>query len=113
MRQLHYSGEFIIVSYDICEAIFHYARALANANLADVVTIPILANGKRDFSNLLLGPASALFCTPAPHSDVNLDDPKVLSYMRERTLALRPSRAHVESPSAVVPAQDYVEYEPL
>lgn len=84
MRELHYAGESVVVSYDMCDAIFHYARALANARLSDIVRIPILHHGKREFSNMLLGPTSLLFCTPAPDSAIDLEDPELLSYMARR-----------------------------
>lgn len=98
MRELHYAGDSVHVSYNICDAVFNYARALANANQSDVVRIPIVVDGKREFSNMLLGPATSIFCTPSPDSDLDLEDEEILAYMHERTSALRPTQVQPESP---------------
>ncbi len=82
-----------MVSADTCDAVFRYAQALADAGRSDIVTIPILVEGRREFSNMLLGPASLLFCTPAPDSDIDMEDPAMLEQLRERTAALGPQMA--------------------
>lgn len=93
MRQLHYAGESLTVDTDVCTAIFEYACALAGAARSAVVQVPILFGGERQFSNMLLGPASLLFCTPAPDSAVDLTDDRLIAELRERTRALGPSQA--------------------
>jgi len=40
---------------------------------------------------LLLGPASVLFCTPAPDADVDLTDKDLLARLKQRTNELGPA----------------------
>jgi len=101
MRQLHYGGNYLLVDTDVCTAIFNYARALADANRTEVVQIPILFEDKRAFSNMLLGPASQLFCTPAPDSDVDLTDDHLVVDLQQRTRALGPTKATALQPSSI------------
>ena len=88
MRELHYSGESVFVDTLICQAVFEYARALAGAGSTEIVKVPIWIRGQRDFSNLLLGPATVLFCTPGPEAEVDLTDDELLSYLAKQTAAL-------------------------
>lgn len=107
MRQLHYAGESLFVSFDICTAVFDYARALASARKSDVVTIPIYIDGKRDFSNVLLGPSTTLFCTPGPEVEIDLDDADAVAWMKVRTANLGPTRALVSNDPIEASAYDY------
>jgi hypothetical protein len=91
MRELHYGNGILIVAAEVCDAVFLYAKALANANKADVVTVPILVHGKRAHSNILLGPSSELFCTPAEQIDVDLGDPELVADLGIRAKLLNPS----------------------
>ena len=90
LRQLHHSNGVITLSYDVCEAVFHYALALGRAEKADLVTIPIVYNGERAESNLLLNPHTQLFCTPAAEPYVDAEDPSLVQLLRERTAKLTP-----------------------
>jgi len=92
MRELHYGNGILIVAVDVCDAVFAYAKALANANKSDVVTIPILVRGERARSNLLLGPASQLFCTPSDEPPVDLDDAELIADLAVRAQLLLPSQ---------------------
>jgi hypothetical protein len=97
MRNLHYAGETLTVDPDICSAIFEYAKALANARLSDVIQVPVLIDGRREFSNMLLGPASMLFCTPAEQAGVDLTDRTLLADLNKRISALQPVQGTVSS----------------
>ncbi len=90
MRELHYGTGVITVSFDVCSAVFDYAVALANHGKTDRVTVPILVDGERAFSNLLLGPATQLFCTPTSSSGdlTDLDDIALVDELRAKTSRL-------------------------
>ncbi|RFA19064.1 hypothetical protein [Subtercola boreus] len=78
MRELHYGSGVMTVSFDVCSAVFDYAVALANAGKTDRITVPVLIDGQRGFSNLLLGPNTQLYCSAVPDraktDDTDLDD---------------------------------------
>ncbi|MBM7472335.1 hypothetical protein [Subtercola frigoramans] len=92
MRELHYGTGVITVSFDVCSAVFDYTVALANAGKSDRVTVPVMAGGARGFSNLLLGPATQLYCTATVEDDftdeVDLDDVKLVELLRQKTRLL-------------------------
>ena len=90
LRQLHHSNGVITLSFDVCEAVFHYTLALTRAEQADLVTIPIVFEGERAESNLLLNQHTQLFCTPATESYVDAEDPSLVEFLKERTEALSP-----------------------
>jgi hypothetical protein len=101
MRELHHAGGSVIVSFDVCEAVLSYALALSLANKADIVTIPVLVDGGRGDSRMLLGPSSQLFCTPAPDVDVDLDDADAIAEMELRGRLIGPTRAVSTAMTAV------------
>lgn len=108
MRELHYGNGTLIVDADVCDAVFFYAKALANAGKADVVTVPILVHGKRGHSNILLGPSSELFCTPAETVDIDLGDPELVRDLEVRAKLLNPSHpVPAESAQVVDFAAEY------
>ncbi|KQO11260.1 hypothetical protein ASF06_00885 [Agreia sp. Leaf244] len=84
MRELHYGGGTLIVGYEVCTAVFDYALALVRSGRSDLITVPVLVNGEVDESNLLLGPTTQIFCTPAGVTHRDLDDPAVVSDLRAR-----------------------------
>jgi hypothetical protein len=93
MRELHYGNGSIVVSFDLCTAVFDYALALALASTSDLISVPIVVNGAPAMSNLLLGPATQLFCTPSEVADVDLDDESVIVDIRNRVAHLQPIAA--------------------
>ena len=90
LRQLHHSNGVITLSFDVCEAVFHYTLALSRAEQADLITIPIVFDGERAESNLLLNQHTQLFCTPATEPYVDAEDPALVDFLRKRTEALSP-----------------------
>ncbi|RFA18797.1 hypothetical protein B7R25_13825 [Subtercola boreus] len=78
---MHYVNDVLLVSDDICEAVFEYAAALARASSADVVTIPTLRHELRSSSSLVLGSASQLFCSTSDTdaAGVDIDDPALVA----------------------------------
>jgi hypothetical protein len=93
MRKLHYSSGHILVGDGTCKAVLRYARALANAGKADVVSVPYLTEGGvRALAHLIIGPASQLYSTPVEDATDDPDDSAVIEKLEEATLLLEPSR---------------------
>lgn len=94
MRELHYGTGVVTVSFDVCSAVFDYTVALANAGKTDRITVPVMQDGTRGFSNLLLGPSTQLYCTAtagpdeAADDDVDLDDAELVETLKQKTRAL-------------------------
>jgi hypothetical protein len=93
MRQLFYAGGSVLTSAPICKAVLRYARSLAEADTADVISIPVV--GKRggvEYAHLLVGPASQMASVPVPSEEIEPIDDEVLAELERRTLLLQPSR---------------------
>jgi hypothetical protein len=101
MRELHYGAGTLIVGREVCTALFDYALALARTGRSELVTVPVLVDGRVDESTILLSPTSQIFCTPAPETHDALDDPSVVADLRRRTDAVqRPMSAVVDDATA-------------
>ena len=89
MQRLHYTGDSILVSDDVCVAILELARALAVMQVSEVVKVPIVDEaGSLTEAELLIGPASQLYATPAGDvSDIEVD-PELVEDLRRRTAEL-------------------------
>src|SRR5687768_5821073 len=87
MIRLHYSDGFLVTSEAIADAVIQYARALAERNASDVVTIPIVDEtlGPAE-STLLIGPASQLYTSPSSDPTVAIDGDEVVEVLRSRIL---------------------------
>ncbi|RFA16273.1 hypothetical protein B7R21_02520 [Subtercola boreus] len=94
MRELHYGSGVVTVSFDVCAAVFDYTVALANAGVTDRITVPVLADGRRGFSNLLLGPTTQLYCTSIPGvtdevaDEVDIDDFALVESLKNKIAQL-------------------------
>jgi hypothetical protein len=88
MRELHYGGGILVVGRDVCTAVFDYALALARAGKSDLINVPVLVNGSIADSNILLGPTTQIFCTPAAETLDGLDDAGKVVELRERLASL-------------------------
>jgi hypothetical protein len=100
MKILSYSGEEVVTTDRMSEAVVDYARALAAENAADVVEIPVLVRAREGTALLLIGPSSQLIVIPTEDSDVALKDAAVVVDLRARISALGPSRAVVTEKDA-------------
>src|SRR5690606_20763020 len=59
MRRLYYAGGNMLMADSTCKAVLRYARALADANKADVIMIPVVTEGgSLAYAHMLVGPAS-------------------------------------------------------
>jgi hypothetical protein len=103
MRILSYSGESVLTTDGVGEAVVDYARALIAENSTDVVDIPVLFDDEELTASMVIGPASPLLVTPARDRDVRLGDELTIARLRARTAALGP---HCIVPADSQPADD-------
>jgi hypothetical protein len=67
MQRLHYAGDTVLIPDVVSDAVLRFARALAQVGISDVVHVPIVDDaGTTSEAELLIGPASELYMTPAP-----------------------------------------------
>jgi hypothetical protein len=93
MRRLHYSGGEMLTADQTCKAVLRYARALADNQISDVVSIPVMGEGGDTvLAHLLIGPASQLFSTPVPDVANEPVDDDVVADLERRTVKLQPAR---------------------
>src|SRR6478736_3316855 len=91
MRMLHYTGDAVLVADDVCHAMLRYALSLAETQRSDLVTIPVIADdGSTTFADFLLGPASQLYATAAPHRPHQAYNPDAVGELDRRTRRLHP-----------------------
>ena len=91
---------------DVCDALLRYARALAETQGSDVVTIPIVTqDGETTTAEFLLGPASQLFATMAPDGEAEDRHPSVVEELSRRTRLLHPTA--MVSPVESDPPRDF------
>lgn len=107
MRRLHYTGGYVITADAVCKATLRYARALAEENTSDVVSIPVLVEGGT-FANahLLLGPASQLYSVPIGDAIEEFPASDVVTDLEVRTQRLQPSRPEWPDEMEDVPTVD-------
>ncbi|KQM60698.1 hypothetical protein ASE64_03310 [Agreia sp. Leaf210] len=70
---------------------------------SDLITVPILVNGQIDESNILLGPTTQIYCTPATQTAEALDDSAKIAELRERIASLHRPITAVSGDSTVYP----------
>jgi hypothetical protein len=93
MRRIHYVDSHVLTGDRTCKALLRYARALAVANLADVVEIPVITEGgSKAYAHFLIGPASQIFSTPVPDSPDEPFDAEVVEKLEAETRRLQPTR---------------------
>ncbi|MBT2501678.1 hypothetical protein [Curtobacterium sp. ISL-83] len=93
MRRIHYVDSYVLTGDRTCKALLRYARALALANLSDIVQIPVITeSGSRAYAHLLIGPASQIFSTPVPDSPDEPLDTDVIEKLEAATRKLQPAR---------------------
>jgi hypothetical protein len=92
MMILAYSGESIVTSDRMGNAVVDYARALVTRNAADVVDVPVVLNEAVATARLLIGPTSQLIAVPADEAEVPLDDAVAIAEIEARIEAMEPHR---------------------
>ena len=94
MRRLHYSDGFVVTSDEITDVVMEFAHALADHQLSEVITIPIIdETGTQAESKILIGPASQLYTTPVEPGGLEVSDPAVVAELRAKARALMPTEA--------------------
>jgi len=94
MKILSYSGETVVVSDRMGDAVVDYARALAAESAADVVDIPVADGDGTATARLLIGPSSQIISIPSHEPDVDLADGDIVDELRSRIRALAPERSY-------------------
>jgi hypothetical protein len=70
MRRIRYSGDSVVTGDAIASMVIAYSEALAKADTASTVEIPVrLADGSVGMATLLIGPASQLILVPEIDDD--------------------------------------------
>ena len=94
----------MLMADSTCKAVLRYARALADANKADVIMVPVVTEGgSLGYAHMLIGPASQLFSTPVENSQIEPTDTEAVAEMEARTAKLQPSRPTWPSEMTDVP----------
>ncbi|WP_210481715.1 hypothetical protein [Naasia sp. SYSU D00948] len=89
---MYYAGSYVLTSDRVCKALLRFARALAEANQSDVVSVPVVAEGGgRVYAHFLVGPASEIYSVPVENSPDEPFDEDVVRDLEERTRVLHPS----------------------
>lgn len=92
MKLLSYSGESIVTTDAVGDAVVEYARALVAENSADVVDIPVLEDRAESVASLVLGPMTQLLVRSAHAKDVTLRDQPAITQLRRKLAALAPKQ---------------------
>jgi hypothetical protein len=103
MRILSYSGESVLTTDGVGQAVVDYARALIADNSTDVVDIPVLVHDEELTATIVIGPASQLFVVPSRDRNVVLRDEMPIARLRAKIAALGPHRV---LPTEAQPSDD-------
>src|ERR1700709_2658736 len=101
MRVVSYSGESVVTTDRVGEAVMDYARALIADNSTDVVDIPVLFENGEELGSMVLGPGAHLLVMPSHDSDVDLGDELTIARLRAKTAALGPHTVVPVEPTAI------------
>lgn len=109
MRIVSYSGESVLTTDRVGEAVVDYARALIAENSTDVVDIPVLVDDEELTASMVIGPASQLIVVPAHDHEVPLRDEMTIARLRAKIAALGPHRViPTDAPPADELSYDYL-----
>jgi hypothetical protein len=110
MRILSYSGESVVTTDGVGEALLDYTRALIADNSADVVEIPVFLNDKERVASIMVGPSSPLLVMPCDREDTELRDELTIARLHAKIAALAP---HQVMPLESERAADRLEFDEL
>ncbi len=98
MRRLYYSSGSVLTGDAVSAAVLGYAKALADNGKADIIEIPVVAEGGASGNaSFLIGPSSQLCSVPAASEGDDPADDAIVEDLRTRTRALQPSRPTVNA----------------
>lgn len=109
MRRLHYAGGSLLTADRTCKALLRYARALAENQTSDVVSVPVIQEGGGlALAHFLIGPASQMYSTPVLRDDGREPESEdLVAMLEERTRLLQPSRPAWPDEMPDVPDLDF------
>jgi hypothetical protein len=94
MRRIRYAGDSVVTGDVIASVVIEYSEALAKANTAASIDIPVrLAGGDTGMATLLVGPASQLISVPEPDDTDEIVDEELVARLRRRVADLGPMQA--------------------
>ena len=102
MRIVSYSGQSVVTTDGVGQAVVDYARALIAENASDVIDIPVLLDDEELTASLIIGPSSQIMVAPCRDEDCGLRDELTIARIRSRIAALGPHRI---LPTEAVPSE--------
>ncbi|HEY1530135.1 MAG TPA: hypothetical protein VGF80_04915 [Galbitalea sp.] len=90
MKVLSYSGESVVTTDGVGNAVLDYTRALIADNSADVVDIPVVLDEQERMASIVLGPGSPLLVMPSARQDTELRDELTIARLYAKIAALVP-----------------------
>lgn len=107
MRRIYYANGSVLTDDLTCKALLRYARALAEADLADVVQVPVRAeDGRVVYAHFLIGPASQIFSDPVGEPSTVPLDQEIIDKLETATARLHPARPEWPEEMTDVPDLD-------
>jgi hypothetical protein len=92
MKRIVYAGSRLLTGDDIAVAVLEYCAALADADTAETVEIPVLDDsGARSMATLLVGPASQIVAEDVHSEFEELVDTDTVALLQQKTRAHRPT----------------------
>jgi hypothetical protein len=92
MRIVSYSGESVVTTNGVGQAVVDYARALIADNSTDIIDIPVVLDDEELMASLIIGPTSQIMVSPSRVHEVTLRDELTIARIRTRIAALGPHR---------------------
>lgn len=97
MKRILYASGSVLTGDAIAHAVVNYARSLARAGSADMITIPVIKDERRETVEMLIGPSSQLILEDAgADPESAFDDP---SFQQE----IDSKRAQMDNPPTISP----------
>jgi hypothetical protein len=97
MKMLSYSGESVLTSDRVGDAVVDYAQALAAHNAAAVIEIPVADALGRSTARLLIGPSSQILSVRVHDAEVDLEDDDAVATLLAKIRELTPGRMAVSN----------------
>lgn len=92
MKLIVYAGSRLVTGSEIAAAVLDYCAALADADTAETVDIPVLtAEGVRSNATLLVGPSSQIVAEDVETAFDELEDVETVRLLQAKTRVHRPT----------------------
>ena len=94
MRRIRYAGDSVVTGDAIATLVVKYSEALAKADTAASIDIPVrVGESGMGTATLLVGPASQLISVPEPDDTAEIEDEDVVAHLQKRIDDLGPMQA--------------------